>query len=125
MCGIHHQSCLQLSVLLIAQSAHLLQLLQLLSLAGPQVTEEQAALDALSELGVQQQGAESVLLHPSHVMQDIASKALGRAPSPDITLAALHALATIAGLCSEAPKQTLSALCLAPATLSFCQRQHQ
>ena len=54
-------------------------------------------MDALSELGMQQQGAESVLLHPSHVVVDIASKALGRAPSPDITLAAVHALATIAG----------------------------
>lgn len=62
-----------------------------------QVAEEQAALDALSELGMQQQGAEAVLLHSSHVIQDIASKALGRAPSPDVTLAAVHALATIAG----------------------------
>lgn len=61
------------------------------------VAEEQAALDALSELGMQQQGAEAVLLHSSHVIQDIASKALGRAPSPDVTLAAVHALATIAG----------------------------
>lgn len=62
-----------------------------------QIGEEQAALDALSELGLQPQGAESVLLHPSRVVVDIASKGLGRAPSPDITLAAVHALATIAG----------------------------
>ena len=62
-----------------------------------QVGEEQAALDALGELGMQQQGAEAVLLHSSHVVMDIASKALGRAPSPDVTLAAVHALATIAG----------------------------
>lgn len=54
-------------------------------------------MDALSELGMQQQGAESVLLHPSRVVVDIASKGLGRAPSPDVTLAAVHALATIAG----------------------------
>ena len=62
-----------------------------------QLGEEQAALDALSELGTQLHGAQSVLLHPSHVVMDIASKALGRAPSPDVTLAAVHALATIAG----------------------------
>ena len=62
-----------------------------------QVGEEQAALDALSELGMQLQGAQSVLLHPCGVVMDIASKALGRAPSPDVTLAAVHALATIAG----------------------------
>ena len=62
-----------------------------------QVAEEQAALDALSELGMQQQGAEAVLLHSSHVVHDVASKALGRAPSPDVTVAAVHALATIAG----------------------------
>lgn len=62
-----------------------------------QIGEEQAALDALSELGMQQQGAQSILLHPSLVTVDIASKALGRAPSPDVTLAAVHALATIAG----------------------------
>ena len=62
--------------------------------------EEQAALDSLSELGMQRAGAEAVLLHPSHIVQDVASKALGRAPSPDVTLAALHALATIAGTCS-------------------------
>ena len=62
-----------------------------------QIGEEQAALDALSELSMQLQGAQSVLLHPSHVVMDIASKALGRAPSPDVTLAAVHALATIAG----------------------------
>ena len=62
-----------------------------------QIGEEQAALDALSELSMQLQGAQSVLMHPSHVVTDIASKALGRAPSPDVTLAAVHALATIAG----------------------------
>lgn len=62
-----------------------------------QVEEEQAALDSLSELGTQRPGAEAVLLHPSRIVQDVASKALGRAPSPDITLAAVHALATIAG----------------------------
>ena len=62
-----------------------------------QIGEEQAALDALSELGMQLQGAQSILLHPSCVAMDIASKALGRAPSPDVTLAAVHALATIAG----------------------------
>ena len=62
-----------------------------------QVAEEQAALDALSELGVQQGGAEAILLHPCQVIQDVTSKALGRAPSPDVTLAAVHALATIAG----------------------------
>jgi len=62
-----------------------------------QVAEEQAALDALSELGMQQGGAEAILLHPCQVIQDVTSKALGRAPSPDVTLAAVHALATIAG----------------------------
>lgn len=59
--------------------------------------QEQAALDALGDLALQQQGASAVLLHPSQLVQDVASKALGRAPSPDITLAALHALATLAG----------------------------
>ena len=63
-----------------------------------QTAEEQAALDALSELAMQQPGAEAVLRHPSHVVQDVASKAFGRAPSPDVTLAAVHALATIAGI---------------------------
>jgi len=63
----------------------------------PQVAEEQAALDALGELGMQQDGAEAILLHPCQVIQDVTSKALGRAPSPDVTLAAVHALATIAG----------------------------
>lgn len=62
-----------------------------------QVAEEQAALDALSELGMQQGGAEAILLHPCQVIQDVTSKALGRAPSPDVTLAAVHTLATIAG----------------------------
>ena len=62
-----------------------------------QVAEEQAALDALSELGMQQGGAEAILLHPCQVIQDVTSRALGRAPSPDVTLAAVHALATIAG----------------------------
>ena len=61
------------------------------------MAEEQAALDALSELGMQQGGAEAILLHPCQVIQDVTSKALGRAPSPDVTLAAVHALATIAG----------------------------
>lgn len=64
-----------------------------------QVQEEQAALDALGELGMQRPGAQAVLLHPSLIVQDVASKALGRAPSPDVTLAAVHALATIAGGC--------------------------
>ena len=62
-----------------------------------QVAEEQAALDALSELGMQQGGAEAILLHPCQVIQDVTTKALGRAPTPDVTLAAVHALATIAG----------------------------
>jgi len=62
-----------------------------------QVAEEQAALDALSELGMQQGGVEAILLHPCQVIQDVTSKALGRAPSPDVTLAAVHALATVAG----------------------------
>jgi len=34
-----------------------------------QVAEEQAALDALSELGMQQGGAEAILLHPCQVIQ--------------------------------------------------------
>ena len=62
-----------------------------------QVAEEQAALDALGELGLQRDGAQAILLHPCQVIQDVASKALGRAPTPDVTLAAVHALATIAG----------------------------
>ncbi|KAL0018991.1 hypothetical protein WJX79_000081 [Trebouxia sp. C0005] len=61
------------------------------------VAEEQAALDALSELGMQQGGAQAILLHPCQVIQDVTNKALGRAPSSDVTLAAVHALATIAG----------------------------
>lgn len=66
-----------------------------------QAVEEQAALDALGELGMQQDGAEAILLHPCQVIQDVTSKALGRAPSPDVTLAAVHALATIAGALSR------------------------
>lgn len=80
-----------------------------------QVAEEQAALDALSELGMQQDGAEAILAHPSQVIQDVTSKALGRAPSPDVTLAAVHALATIAGsLCI----QLLLCRCLAVVSLT-------
>ena len=60
-------------------------------------------MDALSELGQQPEGAEAVLLHPSHLIQDVASKALSRAPSPDVTLAAVHALATAAGATASLP----------------------
>ena len=65
-------------------------------------------MDALSELGQQPEGAEAILLHPSHVIQDVASNALGRATSPDVTLAAVHALATLAGTTASLPILMLS-----------------
>ncbi|KAL4452301.1 hypothetical protein ABPG75_007963 [Micractinium tetrahymenae] len=58
---------------------------------------EDAALDAVGILGLQRAGAEALLTSPTRVAADVAYKALGRAPSPAQRVAALHALAAVAG----------------------------
>ncbi|KAL4441281.1 hypothetical protein ABPG77_011518 [Micractinium sp. CCAP 211/92] len=77
---------------------------------------EEAALDAVGILGLQRAGAEALLSSATRVVADVAYKALGRAPSPAQRVAALHALATLAGaeragrsgkLCSPAAEAAL------------------
>eukprot|EP00887_Chlorella_sp_A99_P007872 scaffold20.g7872.t1 len=58
---------------------------------------EEAALDAVSTLGLQDAGTAALLLQPGGVIRDVAYKALGRPPSPAVRMAALHALAAVAG----------------------------
>ena len=58
---------------------------------------EEAALDATSALSMHSVGAALLLLQPRGVIGDVAYKALGRPPSPAIRMAALHALAAVAG----------------------------
>ncbi|KAL4857298.1 hypothetical protein ACK3TF_002584 [Chlorella vulgaris] len=58
---------------------------------------EEAALDAVAILGLHAPGAEALLSHPAGVAGDVAYKALGRPPSPAQRIAALHALAAVAG----------------------------
>lgn len=59
--------------------------------------EEEAALDAVSMLSHGASGAAVLLLQPGGVASDVAYKALGRPPSPAVRMAALHALAALAG----------------------------
>lgn len=58
---------------------------------------EEAALDAAGHLGMTRAGAELLLTDPTNPAADVAARALGRAPSPALRLAALHAVATLAG----------------------------
>lgn len=52
---------------------------------------------AVGILGLQAAGAEAALTDPSALAADVAYKALGRPPSPSQRIAALHALAALAG----------------------------
>ena len=51
----------------------------------------------MSILGLRPAGAEALLTEGGGVVGDVAYKALGRAPSPAQRVAALHALAAVAG----------------------------
>lgn len=75
---------------------------------------ELIVLDAASQLSMIREGAEALASHPSTLLTSLTSKALNRAANPDLRLAALHALATIAGkLCVTLLWHGMRADCIA------------
>ena len=76
-----------------------------------------AALASAGRLGIDKAGADALLMDESHIIQEIAGRAVGRASTQDVKVAALHALANIAGRHSGC-LQTSSILQL-PAQLSI------
>ena len=56
-----------------------------------------AALASAGRLGMDEAGADALLLDETHIIQQIAGRAVGRASTQDVKVAALHALANIAG----------------------------
>lgn len=70
---------------------------------GPEA--EASALDAAGLLGVSATGAE-LLSRDAALIRSIAERAMDRAPTPDVKIAALHAAASIAGLERAAEAQT-------------------
>ncbi|KAK9806884.1 hypothetical protein WJX72_006195 [[Myrmecia] bisecta] len=69
---------------------------------------EEAALDAAAQMGKSVESAEMLATDGSNVLHDIASKAFGCAGSPSLRIAALHALASIAG-CERAGAEPVAA----------------
>ena len=55
-----------------------------------------AALASAGRLGIDKAGADTLLMDETHIIQEIAGRAVGHA-TQDVKVAALHALANIAG----------------------------
>ena len=56
-----------------------------------------AALASAGRLGIDKAGADALLMDETHVILEIAGRAVGRTATQDVKVAALHALANIAG----------------------------
>ncbi|MEW5306400.1 MAG: hypothetical protein WDW36_008867 [Sanguina aurantia] len=74
---------------------------------------EAAVLDAVGQLGLLRAGAELVLTDPD-LAAAMLERALGRAGSPDVRVAALHATASCAGLDRANNSRTTAAAILSP-----------
>lgn len=75
---------------------------------------EAAALDAAARLALPAAGAELLASAPAPVVDWIAGRALGRAPSPAIRVAALHCWAHLSGLERAGDTQRRDAALLSP-----------